>query len=280
MPPRTDRFKDYLGSYNFYPNSVQFRTASSKALERWKNVQSFQLSQLIKGKFFFSKDRREILLLKYDLWSRWLYEVENICIERAGDDNKRVTNADIDLIIALSDKTTQIYKNLMLVEHNANFDNRFLNIWLELHETPQKYLIHQIRTLDGLTFEDFFTKLTAVLTSVMQYTLIEIHELDMILCKVENTCETRKYTAECTDKKMLLHKDVVPFIIITDLIDHVFAALGKCLVCERLKVYRKYIHFEVIYLKNYTDAPINPLLIQNIEKLGYQVDFRKSMLGD
>lgn len=276
MPTTTARYKDYLSSYKFHPNSINFRIVSSKAIERWKNVQSFQLSQLIKGKFFFSKDRREILLQKYDLWSRFLYEVENFCIERSGDENKLTTSEDVDFVLVLADKTSALYKQLMLVDHNQQFENVFLNIWLEIHETPYRYLIQEIKLLAGLPFEDFFAKIVSVLIAVMQYTLIEIHELDMLLCKVE--CPGTGVFP--ISERLTLPKDVTPFVIVTSLVDRVFAMTGSCLVCERLKVYRKYIDLDEIYLKNYTDAPVNSRLIENIERNGFKVNFRKSMLGE
>ena len=276
MPTTTARYKDYLSSYKFHPNSINFRIVSSKSLERWKNVQSFQLSELVNGKFFFAKDRREILLQKYDLWSRFLYEVENFCIECSGDENKLTTSEDVDLVLVLADKTSALYKQLMLVDHNHRFENLFLNIWLEIHETPYRYLIQEIRLLAGLPFEDFFAKIVSVLIAVMQYTLIEIHELDMLLCKVECPGTGVFPSAE----RLTLPKDTIPFVIVTSLVDRVFAMTGSCLVCDRLKVYSKYIDLDEIYIKNYTDAPVNTRIIENIERHGFKVNFRKSMLGE
>lgn len=274
--PTTARYKDFLSSYKFYPNSVNFRIVSSKSLERWKNVQSFQLSELVNGKFFFAKDRREILLQQYDLWSRFLYEIENFCIERFGDENKLTTDEDVNFVLALAGKTTALYKKLVLVDHNQQFENVFLNIWLEIHETSYRYLIQEIKLLAGLPFEDFYAKLVSTLIAVMQYTLIEIHELDMLLCKVEGV---HPGVFPCTEK-LTLSKGTIPFVIVTSLVDRVFAMTGTCLVCERLKVYSKYIDLEEIYIKNYTGAPVNSRIIENIEHNGFKVNFRKSMLGE
>ena len=277
MPTTTARYKDYLSSYKFHPNSINFRIVSSKSIERWKNVQSFQLSELVKGKFFFAKDRREILLQQYDLWSRFLYEIENFCIERSGDENKLTTAEDVNFVLVLAEKTSALYKKLVLVDHNQQFENVFLNIWLEIHETPYRYLIQKIKLLAGIPFEDFYAKLVSTLIAVMQYTLIEIHELDMLLCKVEEGTWPGVFPCE---KKLTLSKDTIPFVIVTSLVDRVFAMTGSCLVCERLKVYSKYIDLEEIYIKNYTDVPVNSRLIENIEHNGFKVNFRKSMLGE
>ena len=276
MPETTARYKDFLSSYKFHTNSINFRIVSSKAIERWKHVQSFQLSELVKGKFFFAKDRREILLQQYDLWSRFLYEVENFCIERSGDENKLTTDEDVNFVLALAGKTSALYKKLVLVDNNQQFENLFLNIWLEIHETPYRYLIQEIKLLTGLPFEDFYAKLVSTLISVMQYTLIEIHELDMLLCKVEGA---HPGVFPC-EEKLTLSKDTIPFVIVTSFGDRVFAMTGLCLACERLKVYSKYIDLEEIYIKNYTDAPVNSRIIENIERNGFKVNFRKSMLGE
>ena len=276
MPETTSRYKDYLSSYKFHPNSINFRIVSSKSIERWKNVQSFQLSELVNGKFFFAKDRRAILLQKYDMWSRFLYEVENFCIERSGDENKLTTVEDVNFVLVLAGKTSALYKKLVLVDNNQQFENVFLNIWLEIHETPYRYLIQEIKLLAGIPFEDFYAKLVSTLIAVMQYTLIEIHELDMLLCKVEGTCPG---VFPCKEK-LTLPKGTIPFVIVTSLVDRVFAMTGSCLVCERLKVYSKYIDLEEIYIKNYTDVPVNSRLIENIERNGFKVNFRKSMLGE
>lgn len=269
MTTRAKRCASYLDAYNFYPNSIAFRICSSRALERWKNVQSFQLGQLVNGKYFFSKDRREILLLKYDLWSRWLYEIENLCIASASMGIQTATQDHVDTMIALSEKTTSTYKHLMTNQEKANFDEQFVKIWLEVHELPYKYLIEEITESVGLDFETLFTKLTTALVAVMQHTLIEIHELDMLLCKND----------DCLTSISATLSNEPHFVIITGFVYQVFASLGQCLICNRLRVYRKYTDLNSVYIKNYTDRPIRPKLIENIENLGITIDFRKSLIG-
>jgi len=273
MPVTTDRYKKFLTNYSFFTNSISFRIHSSKALEKWKNVQAFQLNQLINGKFFFPKDRKEILLLKYDLWSRWLYEIENLCVELSNNNpEQKITERDLDLIIVLAEKTAQKYKDIINKEYPERFDKRFTDIWLEEHYLGNSYMINKFKSLTQMSFDKFFITVVDVLTEIMQYTLIEIHELDTMICKKDgcNECLSAKY---CPDgKKNIIKK--IPFVIITDLAQKAYKLTNECLITQRLTIYKKYFQFNEIYLKNYTDYPIDSALIQRIESLDIGINYK------
>jgi len=250
-----NRIENYLSAYKFFSNNIEFRIISSKAIEQWKNVQAFQLRQLINGKFFFAKDSREILLLKYDLWSRFLYEVESYCIETA-EENNTVKADKIDFILLLAEKTSSTFKELTAGTHKDKFDQSFVNILFKLHELPHKYLIYEIKSLEKLELGMFFSKLVTLVASIMQHTLIELYELDNIDSKKNDT----------------------NFVIVTRLDDIIFKTLGEHVLIDRLKIYKEYCNFTDIYIKNYTDAPIQNNIISRIEKLKYKIDFRKSIV--
>jgi hypothetical protein len=155
MPKTTERYKNFLNTYEFYSNSIQFRILSSKSLEKWKNVQSFQLNQIANGKFFFAQSRKEILLLKYDMWSRFLFEIENFIIEFAGKTSqKEMTDFSIDFILSLAEKTDKTYKEVILDEKNEVFDLEFNKIWLDLHDEVFKKFKESVKSLNGILFSD------------------------------------------------------------------------------------------------------------------------------
>jgi hypothetical protein len=262
-PQTPTRYSKYLDSYDFFSNNIEFRVHSSRALEKWKNVQAFQLNQLVNGRFKFNPTRREVLLLKYDLWSRWLYEIENLCVELSGDhQEKSTTESDIGYIIKLAEKTATAYEDIMLRQHPERFDPEFIEIWLEQHDHIFQYMINTIKTFVGLSFDRLFTDIVDVLVDVMQYTLIEIHELDCILNTSPGNPQVFDYT---------------PFIVITSLTERAMSEFNVCLMCERLQIYRKYFNFTEIYLKNYTDEVISSRVIYKIEKLGFTINFKKSL---
>ena len=176
MPKQEQRYTEYLSSYHFFPNSIEFRIISSKAIEKFKNVQSFQLNQLVNGNFFFQQDRREILLLKYDMWSRWLVEVENLFIE-LHESSDTVRQKDIDTVVALAEKTAEKYESIIRSENAKHFHDQFADIWISVHSAAFKFLVEEIRSSYG-TYEVVFTKIVDLICEALQYTLTEIHELN------------------------------------------------------------------------------------------------------
>ena len=164
MPQTTERYKQFLTNYNFFSNCVQFRIHSSNALEKWKNVQSFQLDQIVNGKFYFAQDRREILLLQYDLWSRWLYEIENLCIELSGNHLDFYTkSSDIAQIVELALKTSDVAGKIMTEHHNDRFDNEFVLIWNKVHNVVNEYMLANFNLFEGMTYDTLFTSIADVL---------------------------------------------------------------------------------------------------------------------
>lgn len=253
MSYQESRYNDYLGNYHFFPNSIEFRIVSSKALEKWKNVQSFQLNQLINGKFFFDQDRRELLLLKYDMWSRWLVELENLFIE-LHEDTSIVRQKDLDVVIKLAKKTAEKYTTIIRDEHTHHFKDDFSEIWLETHNVAYEIMIEEIRKLHG-TYEGVFSEIVHLLCNIMQYTLTEIHELNEIFKDPE--------ASEI-------------FLVISNFCAH-YAKTGNCVVSKRLKIYSKYFPFKSIWFKNYTHDRLPTVLMNNVEASGFEVNYKKTL---
>lgn len=256
MPLSTQRYTEYLGTYHFYPNSIEFRIVSSKAIEKFKNVQSFQLNQLVNGKFFFAQDKREILLLKYDMWSRWLIEVENLFIE-LHETSDKLRQKDIDIVIALADKTSAKYESIILDEHIGHFEPRFSKIWVESHAIAYGFLIDSIRKLHG-TYEYAFGQIVDMLVEALQYTLVEIHELNEIF----------------------KHKDSKSiFLVGTELCRRFHNETGECLIAKRCATYKKYFDFDMVWLKNYTDHSLPDSLTSQIEACGVEIDYKRCVFN-
>lgn len=271
------RYDDYLSTYKFYPNSIQFRIQSSKAIEKFKNVQSFQLNQLINGKFFFARDRRELLLLKYDMWSRWIYEVENFCIELSGKSSV-ISSKEIDHILDLAVKTTETYESVINIQHKNAFDANFTKIWLETHQLSFEFFVKLLRKLNGLRYDTFFMRVIDIIVQQLQYTLTEIHELDSLFCKRNMLCAMCSIPEDCSHAKHCESLDETPFMIFGNMESSYYGETGKCLVVERLKIYSKYFDIHEIYFKNYTDESLDEFLIQRVEDIGIKIDYKKCLI--
>lgn len=252
MPKQELRYSEYLSSYHFFPNSIEFRIVSSKAMEKFKNVQSFQLNQLVNGNFYFQQDRREILLLKYDMWSRWLVEIENLFIE-LHETSDAVRQKDIDVVIALAEKTAEKYEAIIRYENDKHFHDEFANIWINVHSAAFKFLVEQIRALHG-SYEHVFTNIVDLICEALQYTLAEIHELNEIF-------------------KNPKAEEI--FLVTTSFCKRYYKTTKTCLIAYRAREYKKYFPFTNVWFKNYTDDKLPVSLIDGIEEIGLNVDLKR-----
>ena len=281
MPHASERFDKYLSNYEFHSNSIEFRIYSSGALEKFKNVQSFQLNQLVNGRFYFAQNRRELLLLKYDMWYRWLCEIENLFIEYSTEHKKyQFDQSDRDFVGSLMQKTHETYMQIIVDTHQDFFDARFASIWLELNETVHSYMGNALDKLVGAVYIDTFLSISDTLIKILQNTLIEIHELDSLFCKKNIKCDDCINERECPKKKRHDAEDEIPFLIIGNLTQECFAEIDVCLVAERLRIYKKYFEIDEVFLKNYTEFPFSPNVVNQILEQGVEINYKKSIVRD
>jgi len=245
---------NYLKTYKFFQNSIDFRICSSKMLEQWKNVQSFQLNQLVNGKFYFSGHLREMLLLKYDLWSKFLYEMENYCIEH-GDGCINID--DLDFCMDTAARTFDKF-NAITKENPEQFETDFMNIYVQVNSPVERYISAEIDRLENTTIEIFFTELVDAVIKMLQHELIVLHELQHLR---NNKSET-------------------PALIITEFNEHAFGITGECFCTSRVKIYQELFNLTEVCVKNYTVKPINPAVAENIEHLGIEVNYKLSSRFD
>ncbi|QAU04574.1 hypothetical protein Va1_305 [Vibrio phage Va1] len=264
----TERLNNFLDTYNFYSNNIDFRIVSSKAIEKFKNVQAFQLNQITNGKFFFKKDRKEVLLLKYDMWTRWIYEIENLFIEllsNSRSSNKLINRDQINHIINLADKMNIKIKDIMLKENGDYFDPRFINIWIQCHKSVYEIIVSRISDLEGCTYHSAFQFIVDNLIELMRHTLIEIHELNSIYSYFEDVeTYTKNYKNDLG----------TPFLVFTHFDRITEPRLERNLLLTRLDVYRKFFDIKEVFVKNYSEMPIDPKLFDEIESRGVKINYK------
>jgi len=249
------RVQNYLSTYNFQSNNIDFRIVSSKAMEHFKNLQSFQLGQLVNGKFYFSQKRRELLLLEYDLCTRWLMEVESSIIENS--------EIDLETIISLGYKSQEMVDQI-IIENHLKFDIEFTEIFKSVHENVFDYLVEIIRTIDTKSVGVFFTKFVDNVIRYMDHTLIEIHELNTII-PVHNKIQKNK-----DGDKLLVG---VPQLYVTNFSINIFNTFNESAIKHRIETYKLFFEFDCIIIKNFSDSIIPKnifLIIEDVIKIDYK----------
>lgn len=253
----TERSTIFLKNYIFYPNNVQFRIVSSREIVKWKETKSFNLNQLVNGRFYFPKKIREILLLKYDIATRWLFEVENYFIERYKE-KSFITEDELHYIVSLAIKANNKFKST-IKENPEHFDSKFAKIWEELHNITANFFYELITSVEGI-YEYAFGQIVDHLCETMNYTLIEIYELNEIFKKLDKT----DYLDDI-------------FIVHTEFCNKFFERRGYCMQKERLAIYKKHFKFDTVWIKNYTNEPINAELLKTIQSLNLKINYEKCL---
>lgn len=216
-------------------NNIVLRELSSMCIAKYKESQAFALSELISNPTHeFSTTAREILLVKYDIWFRWLVEVEDVVRRRGPDD-------DIPgIIMRISDDLEQEYINI-LSNNEDIFDKEFVTIWLEAHKYMYNYLRAKISSLTTEDLPKFMIDVTDVLIQVMDNTLFELHEIDSLML---GKALFVSFDDICVDYRETMQND-------------------SCLIAERLRVYNRYfsIPTDEIIIKDYSKEN---LMIQDL----------------
>jgi len=229
----------------FKPNNIGFRVVSSKCIEVYKNAQGFALSEVSRRSIHtFSKTSREILLLEYDVWFRWLIEVEAL-LKNDGEVKESTKKA----IVELSD----VYTNSMertISTHPEVFDSNYVNVWRESYKLVHNYMKKEILLSTASDISGLMSYVTAVILAVLNTTLHELYEIDTLV-----------YTQD------------LMFISICDICVS-YKTLNRgdnCLLLERLEVYRKTRNFgDSIIVKNYLDTyPADK--IKRLTDAGYSI---------
>ena len=162
------------------PNNITLRILGSLCIGKYKESQAFALGELTNTSIHtFSQTSREILLLKYDIWFRWLVEVEDVLRRRRTklpedrDDSARIA----EVIMQISDTLEAEYTSI-LRSYSETFDPKYVEIWLRVHSYLYKYLRARILALTDKDVHAFMVTITDLLILVMDNTLFELHEID------------------------------------------------------------------------------------------------------
>lgn len=295
------RLDDFLDNYQFYSNSVEFRIKSSKALERFKNVQSFQLNEIKNGRYKFGKSRRELLLLKFDLLTKVLYESENLCIQFY--DAQYASNVVVESVVSLVSKASYLYNKIIKEDHPEAFDPIFSGIWIEMFSINEHLLKKRILSLEGAEFSVFFDNLVDTVSALLQNSTFELFELDVLLMKqrkLYNHPNCKHPKCDNFDNCGVISHDTDPDIIknnmeITRGSRQLDCDDTKCLMLvmsnyinsdtensrfylkSKMDIFLKYFEIECIYFKNLSDGPIKASVINEIEKYGIHIDYKGSL---
>ncbi len=228
-------------------NNITFRRQSSLAFSRFKQHEGFVLSEMTEGKMEFNKTSREIMLLKFRLWSRWVADTEDTIAFLRKDE---ISEADMANIVYTMDMIDNKY-NSTIQENTHLFEPKQSACWVEVHsKIAYAYLKKQIGSIVGKTRIDAFDVIVDALIEAMLMGLYELWEIALIRDKTRpNKLSYTNLSYQCQTEG------------------------DGCAILERVKVYKKYYDVDVFKLENYSshDIYINPKATESLKEAGFEI---------
>ena len=201
----------------FVENNIRFRIISSKMLERFKNTQSFTLTEMLHGQYQFSKTAREIMLLSMDKWFQWLLLFERELIRNPSD----VFDENMCLeMIQESHETTRLVREI-LMKHTEVFERDMTEIWLTSTETGFLGWSEVLAAYSGKEDIEAFSGIATFLTEIMETMKFILYEIDYLVSDgsdpficLTNTCHLAKteYGIDILSPRINTYKSFFPEI--------------------------------------------------------------------
>lgn len=167
----------YFHPRQYVKNNIKYRIASGASIAKYKHSQAFLLTELSFNPYHdFSNVAKEILLLKYDIWFDFLCEVEQYLLVQHPN---KVSSSNIKSIIRMSNERVEYYLDI-LEKNNDSFLKDYTEVWKEVHSKTYELLKSQILSYEGQSPAVFFDAMTDSLISVMNHTLFELQEIDIL----------------------------------------------------------------------------------------------------
>ena len=168
----------------YTPNNIEFRINSSMLLAKFKNsqAQSFKELQYNRAGHKFSNTAKELVLLSYSVWSYFLISLEQKLIEC----HTLKRNLDVikeTLINGILQKEDCIKK----LSKSSEFDQEFLELWLQVHERNKKFILSEIEAIRDANPTYLFTKLTNIIIDTLNEIVLETYEIDHLYARTNDT---------------------------------------------------------------------------------------------
>lgn len=212
----------------FVENNIHFRIVSSKMLERYKNTQSFVLTEMIYGQYKFSKTAREIMMLSMDKWFNWLVWLERTLIK----DDKNVFTREIFEATIIQKRQVDDAIVKTTIDRPDVFSQYETEVWVQSRLSTIKSWEDIIRTIIGEDSKSAFSIISSFVTEAIESLKFSLYEIDYLVNVGKN-----------------------PFLCITNTCMHAKLDYGVNILEYKLEAYTAlFPDVKEYILKNYSDA--------------------------
>ena len=243
----------------YHRNNITFRIASSSALAKFKNMQANAFSQLTRQDIAFDSASKEVVLLEYDVFSKWLYGIEKYLL--SADERTDVTDF-------LKREVFDSYKqNLLIIEniieqHKDTFSDNVLEFTKLVHDYMTGFVKLAIAKKVNAIPAKAFGQIATILTCYLEHMLICMHEYN-------NNCVTKREHSFISLNDSCLHFRANEFNELEPLI-------------QRINFFKKHYALNSFMFKDYrlkkSEFDDVPAKLSKLSKLGIKILHEEPLL--
>lgn len=162
---------------SYIPNNINFRIVSSNALAKFKNDQAYDFNEIKSKPNTYSAAAREVVLLEYDHWFKWIVKLEKVFL----------LLSEYDKADALSQKTCVLLQAEMDDIHEVMsvytdfFSSDLTNFISSIHRYSTEALKSSIEyILNNHDIFSAFSKIVHLISLYLQQILISLEEYELV----------------------------------------------------------------------------------------------------
>lgn len=228
----------------YIPNNINFRIVSSNSIAKFKQDQAFDFYEIVKMGDKISDPAKEVILLEYDHWFKWIILLERsfLLLTEHDNDDKVFDQVDLMLKTEMSDII-----DIMSI-HTEFFDPELTKFVRFIHKYSTDALSVTIK--NAIKLNDLgvaFSKIVFFISIYLQQVLFAMQEIESI---DENKISELFYSGWC--KEVCEVEDGI--------------CKGICPITERAKYYSELKKCNKFIIKNITKNDLSDECVRKMEK--------------
>lgn len=233
---------------SYIPNNINFRIVSSTSIAKFKQDQAYDFNEIIKQRDVITAPAREVILLEYDHWFKWIVKLEKVFL-LLNEEDKNDT---------LIQKTDVLLRNEMddILDIMSIYTDFFSSDLTAFINYVHRYSVETLKVAITITLKDndifsAFSKIVYFISVYLQQVLLALQEIELILHNKKEKIYKLHYSGFCKDTCHLS---------------------GICPIAERSKYYKDNFGKKVFVLHNHTREQMTCDCLERVKKYDIEID--------
>lgn len=161
----------------YVQNNINFRIVSSHTISKFKEAQAFDFNEINTAEYKdkFSKATREIVLIEYDYWFKFILEVERYFLQYGED--KKLGSCCSGQIKPILDHMFNYIEDI-LISYDELFSASLVEYVTKIHQIAKEPLSKLLNELEGQFVSMAFPLVVKIISAYLQMIMFSMFEFN------------------------------------------------------------------------------------------------------